>query len=112
MTSQTFLQLCLTVIVIAAATFLTRALAFLLFPAGKETPRAVQYLGAVLPSASVAMLVVYCFKNISLLSAPYGLPELIAAIFVVAVHKWKHSLLLSIGGGTALYMLLVQAVFS
>ena len=45
MTSQTFLQLCLTVIVIAAATFLTRALAFLLFPAGKETPRAVQYLG-------------------------------------------------------------------
>ena len=58
------------------------------------------------------MLVVYCFKNVSLLSAPYGLPELIAAIFVVAVHKWKHSLLLSIGGGTALYMLLVQAVFS
>lgn len=111
MTSQTFFQLCITIAIIAAATFLTRALPFLLFPDGKKTPHAVQYLGAVLPSASIAMLVVYCFKNVSVLSGSHGLPELIAAVFVIAVHKWKHSLLLSVGGGTALYMLLVQGVF-
>lgn len=111
MTSQTFLQLCITIALIAASTFLTRVLPFLLFPDGKETPRAVQYLGAVLPSASIAMLVVYCFKNVSVFSGSHGLPELIAAGYVILVHKWKHSLLLSIGGGTALYMLLIQAVF-
>ena len=81
---------------------------FFLFPAGKETPRVVTYLGAVLPSASIAMLVVYCFKNVSVFSGSHGLPELISAVFVIVVHKWRHNLLLSIVGGTVLYMLLVQ----
>ena len=30
---------------------------------------------------------------------------------VIVVHKWRHNLLLSIVGGTVLYMLLVQLVF-
>lgn len=62
MTIQTPLQLVITIGIIALGTFLIRALPFFLFPAGKETPRVVAYLGAALPSASIAMLVVYCFK--------------------------------------------------
>ena len=42
---------------------------------------------------------------------PYGLPEAIAILFIVFLHKWKKNTLLSIGGGTILYMLLVQRVF-
>lgn len=111
MTPQTVLQLCITIAVIALATLLSRALPFLLFPTGRETPPAVRYLGAVLPFAVIGMLVVYCFKNISPFSGSHGLPELIASAFVILVHKWRHSLLLSIAGGTILYMLLVQLVF-
>ena len=36
---------------------------------------------------------------------------IIAAAAVVALHLWKHNNLLSIFGGTVLYMVLVQAVF-
>lgn len=111
MTIQTPLQLVITIGIIALGTFLIRALPFFLFPAGKETPRVVAYLGAALPSASIAMLVVYCFKKVSVFSGSHGLPELISAVFVIVVHKWRHNLLLSIVGGTVLYMLLVQLVF-
>lgn len=48
-------------------------------------------------------------RNVAWLSAPHGAPELLA---VAALHRWKGSVLLSIGGGTALYMLLVQTVFA
>ena len=60
----------------------------------------------------MGMLVVYCFKGVSLLAWPFALPEFIAGAFVVLVHKWRHNMLLSIGGGTVLYMILVQAVFA
>ena len=32
-------------------------------------------------------------------SGPYGLPEAIAILFIVFLHKWKKNTLLSIGGG-------------
>ena len=100
-----------TILTVAAATFFTRLLPFLLFPVNKKTPDFVLYLGRVLPYAIMGMLIIYCFKDVEFLSRPFGLPELLAGLFVVLAHKWKHSLLLSIGGGTVLYMVLVQAVF-
>jgi len=96
------------VFVIALTTILTRALPFLLFPQNKETPKYIRYLGRVLPCAIIGMLIIYCLKNVS---APFGIPELISVAAVVLLHKWKHSTLLSIGGGTVLYMLLIQFVF-
>ena len=65
----------------------------------------------MLPYAIMGMLIIYCFKDVHFLSYPWGLPELLAGLFVILAHKWKHNLLLSIGGGTVLYMVLVQAVF-
>ncbi|HHY28924.1 MAG TPA: branched-chain amino acid transporter AzlD [Desulfitobacterium dehalogenans] len=99
------------IVVIALGTFLTRSLPFLLFPSGRETPSFILYLGKVIPFAAIAMLIVYCLKNVSLLTAPYGLPEGIAIGFIVLIHLWKNNVLLSIGGGTVLYMALVQFVF-
>ena len=37
--------------------------------------------------------------------------ELIAIAAVVALHLWKRQMLLSIAGGTVLYMVLIQLVF-
>ena len=63
-----------------------------------------------LPSM-MGLLVVYCLRSISWLSAPHGAPELIAIAAVAGLHLWKRNVLLSIAGGTVLYMVLVQAVF-
>lgn len=95
----------------ALATQLTRFLPFILFPAGKPTPKFVRYLGYALPAAVFSMLVVYCLKNVNLLAGSHGLPEAIAIAVVAALHLWKNQTLLSIAGGTIVYMLLVQNIF-
>ena len=99
---------------IAIMTFLTffvRGLPFLLFSGRSKTPAYIRYLGKVLPYAIIGMLVVYCFKNISPLQSPFGLPELIAGAAIVLLHCRKKNTLLSVGGGTLLYMFLVQVIF-
>lgn len=101
----------LIILVVAAVTFLTRLIPFVVFPKGKEIPKVIQYLGRVLPPAVIGMLVIYCFKSVHITAFPFGLPELIAGAVVVALHVWKRNNLLSIGVGTVLYMVLVQAVF-
>lgn len=108
---MTFTQQIITIIVIVLTTMLTRFLPFMLFPAGKPTPKYIQYLGKVLPAAVFGMLVVYCLKDVSVFSGSHGLPELIAIAVVVLLHLWKRQMLMSIAGGTICYMLLVQLVF-
>ena len=97
--------------VMALVTFLTRALPFLLFGRGGNPPRIILYLGQYLPPAVIAMLIVYCLRTVRFAAVPQWAPQLIAAAAVVALHLWKHNNLLSIFGGTVLYMVLVQAVF-
>ena len=108
---MTAVQQLVTILVVAAGTVLTRSLPFLLFPAGKPTPKYIQYLGKVLPAAVFGMLVVYCLKNVQILSGSHGLPEAIAIAVVAALHLRKKNTLLSIAVGTVCYMLLVQVVF-
>ena len=96
---------------VTLGTIITRFLPFLLFPDSKPVPTVVEYLGRTLPAAMMGLLVVYCLRNVDIAAAPHGLPELIALAAVTALHLWKRNVLLSIGVGTALYMVLVQAVF-
>lgn len=96
---------------VVLGTMATRFLPFIVFPNGKETPKYVQYLGKALPGAVFGLLVVYSLKSVSLIAYPHGIPEFIALAFVVVLHLWKRQMLLSIAGGTVLYMVLVQTVF-
>lgn len=91
-------------------TMVTRFLPFIIFPEGKEPPEFIQYLGKVLPYAVIGLLVIYCLKDVPG-SGTYGIPEFLAIVFIVLLHRWKKNILLSIGGGTVFYMLLVQFVF-
>ena len=93
----------------AVVTMLLRFLPFLVFR--KQTPRYISYLGKVLPPAIIGMLVVYCLKDVKLAAAPFGLPELIAAVCVAGMQAWKRSTLISILCGTVIYMALIQTVF-
>ena len=101
----------LLIAVAVLVTMATRFLPFLIFGEKRKTPAVIEYLGTVLPCAIMGMLVVYCLKDMSFLSSPFGLPELISCVVVAALHVWKRNSLLSIGGGTVCYMLLVQLVF-
>ena len=96
---------------VVLGTMATRFLPFIVFPHGKETPKYVQYLGKALPGAVFGLLVVYSLKSVSLIAYQHGIPEFIALAFVVVLHLWKRQMLLSIAGGTVLYMVLVQTVF-
>lgn len=101
----------ITIAMVVLGTMATRFLPFIVFPHGKETPKYVQYLGKALPGAVFGLLVVYSLKSVSLIAYPHGIPEFIALAFVVILHFWKRQMLLSIAGGTVLYMVLVQTVF-
>lgn len=84
---------------------------FIVFPAGKPTPKYIQFLGKFLPAAVFGLLVIYCLRNVSLVSGSHGIPELISIAVVIGMHLWKRQMLISIAGGTICYMLLVQLVF-
>ena len=99
-------QVLVTILIIAAATLLTRAFPFLIFPENKATPKVVTYFGHVLPPAILGMLVVYSLRDVSVVSAPWAVPELIsvlaAAILQIAFRKSLVSILFS----TALFITL------
>ncbi len=108
---MTLTQQIITIAICALGTMATRFLPFLLFSDKWPTPRYIQYLGKALPAAIFGMLVVYCLKNVDLLSGGHGIPELIAILVTAGLHLWKRNMLLSIAGGTLCYMLLVQLIF-
>ena len=94
------------IIVMAAVTLITRLLPFALFDR-VSPPKAVLYMGKVLPPAIIAMLIVYCLRNIDFFSGNRGAPEIAASVSVVLLHLWRRNNLLSILGGTLIYIALV-----
>lgn len=97
------------ILVIAIVTLMTRALPFLFFSNNRNV--IVEYLGKVLPYSIMAMLVVYCLKDVQFLSGNYGISEMLAVLTVIFLHVYKRNTLLSIIGGTFVYMIFVQFIF-
>ena len=108
---MTFFEQCITIALCILASVLTRALPFLFLPGNKPAPPLVRYLGNVLPAAVFGMLVVYCLKDTSFLRADHGLPELIGIAVTAILHIRLRQMLISMAGGTIVYMLLVQLIF-
>lgn len=108
---MTLNQQIITIAMAVLGTVITRFLPFILFPAGKPLPKYIQYLGTVLPASMFGLLVIYCLKDVSIFSGNHALPELIAIAAVILLHLWKKQMILSIAGGTIIYMILVQFIF-
>lgn len=108
---MTITQQIITIAAVVLGTMITRFIPFIIFPAGKPTPKYIQYLGKALPGAVFGLLVIYCLKNVNIFTGTHGIPEAIAIAVVAALHLWKRQMLLSIAGGTVIYMLLIQFVF-
>lgn len=95
----------------AIAVMTTRFLPFALFQ-GRKTPKVIRYLGTVLPAAVFGLLVVYCLKNVDITAGYHGIQELIGVVVTVVLHVWRRQMMLSIAGGTIIYMILVQTFFA
>lgn len=98
----------LIVLLCAGVTIALRVLPFACFGGGDGLPRWLASLGNRLPPAIMAALVVYCLKSAPFGALGDGARQLAAAAVVVALHLWKRSTLLSIAGGTAVYMILIR----
>lgn len=95
----------------AVGVILTRLLPFLFFPSKERTPHFVRFLGKYLASAVFGMLIVYCLKDISLLNGNHGIPQIIGILACVLLHLWRKNMLITIAGGTFVYMLILRYLF-
>ncbi len=97
--------------IVALATMATRFLPFFVFKSDKPTPKFLVYIGKALPPAVFGMLVVYCLKGLSFSAPSYGLAEIIGVACVLLLHLAFRKMLLSIAGGTVVYIILVNFIF-
>ncbi len=96
---------------LSIVTILLRFLPFWIWGRDGKTPKYIAYLGKVLPQAIIGMLVIYCLRNVSFLESPFGIPEIVAVCSVILLQAWKRNSLISILGGTVIYMVLLQGIF-
>ena len=99
------------IIVMGLAVLATRIVPVFIFGRGEKVPEFILYLGRVMPYTAMGLLIVYCLRDMPVLEAPHGLPELISLAVVTLTYLWKRNTILSVVIGTALYMFLVQSVF-
>ena len=93
----------LVVVVSAGITFFLRALPFLAFRGERKMPEK-------LPSAIMAVLIVYCLKETGSDFSHTGIANFLAVAVVAVSYKWKHNTFLSILLGTAVNMILIQVI--
>ena len=98
-------------VIMGAVTLATRIIPVLLFGRGDKVPGFILYLGRTMPYTAMGLLIVYCLRDVSLLSGSYALPELISLAAVTLSYLWKRNTIVSVALGTAVYMIRVQRVF-
>lgn len=103
-------QSLLIIFLCAACTFLERGLPFLIFRKG-EIPALIRYLGKVLPLAIMTTLVIYCLRSTTFTRVDKCVPQLVAVVVTACLHLWKRNTLISVFGGTLVYMCFVQFQF-
>jgi len=96
-------------ITMALVILFCRALPFLFF-SGKKTPKFLSFVEIYMPALAMAVLALSPYASLRWSKAPYGIPEVVAGIAVLGLHLWKRNPLLSILGGTGLYMVLSRII--
>lgn len=100
-------QLLIVVLICAGVTVMSRLISFLVFKGGK-TPAFITWLGSQLPAAVMTMLLVYCLKDVSFARTGGWIPALCGVAVTALAHIWKKNMMLSICGGTVVYMVLIK----
>lgn len=99
----------LSVLAMGLVTLACRATPFVLF-GKRKTPAFLDFIQRFMPPMIMTVLVFNSYKSLDLSAAPWGLPAIVSGLVVAALQLWKRNTLLSIMGGTALFMLLGRIV--
>lgn len=100
-------MICLAIFIAAVITFFMRALPFMVYHRKGKMPQKLVYLGKILPSSIMAVLVVYCLKDVYGDWSAVGIPKLISVGLVAVSYRWRHNTLFSIMAGTVCYMVIL-----
>ncbi|MFB7030377.1 MULTISPECIES: branched-chain amino acid transporter permease [unclassified Streptomyces] len=95
--------------VIALVTLALRAAPFLVL----RKPAAdgyLRHLGEKTPTGVMVLLVAYTLKDLDVTVRPFGLPTLVPLAVAAVTYARTDNALLSIGGGVALHMVLVNGL--
>lgn len=96
------------ILISAVITFTLRALPFIVFNDKRKMPEKMIYLGKILPLSIMAVLVIYCLKDVGDDFMGNGIFKIISVLVVAVTYKMKHSTLISILCGTICYMCLIR----
>ena len=100
----------LAIILSSILIFLERAFPFILF-SKKNPPKVIQFIEKYIPPLVMISLVCYCLKDITFTTGIVGfLPYLLGIIITIVLHLWKRNSLISIFGGTIVYMFLIRCL--
>ncbi|MBO4404551.1 MAG: AzlD domain-containing protein [Treponema sp.] len=89
----------------ALVIFFTRSISFIVFKNGNPPP-VIRFIEKYMPAVIMAILLVYCFKDVEFSHSPFGAPYIICTVFCAAVHLLFNNSMLSIVGSTVLFMVL------
>ncbi|MCQ2437908.1 MAG: AzlD domain-containing protein [Clostridia bacterium] len=104
------LYILLAILVCSLCTILVRVIPFILFGGKHGMPGILRRVATRLPAAIIAVLVIYCVKNVPGAPANEVIAAAAAILMVVGLHLWRKNTLLSIAGGTVLYMILLRVL--
>lgn len=107
---MTTTQQLITISIMSICVILTRVLPFILFRSKQKTPRFVLFLGKYLAGAVFGMLIIYCIKDVSFSAGYHGIPQLLGILACILLHLWKKNMLLTIAGGTCIYMIIIRTI--
>lgn len=92
-------------LIAALVIFATRLFPFALF-SKNEPPSILRFIEKYIPPMIMAILLIYCLKDVNFTTWPFGIPQLIALLITVTSYLWKGNSMVSIFGGTIVFMLL------
>lgn len=105
----TLVQAIIGMLVSGIVIFALRAFPFVLF-SKHDPPKLLKFIERFIPPMVMAVLLIYCLKDVTFFSTPFGIPHFVALLFTIIVHFWKSNSMLSIFGGTALFMILSRVI--
>lgn len=95
------------ILVAGAVTWALRAVPFMVLSPLRNSDL-LAYLGARMPVGIMAILAVYTLKGTAVTDLKAVLPVICALATTIGLHLWRGQMILSIFGGTALYVLLAS----
>ena len=98
----------LLILVASLVTYGLRAVPFVIFGGKKEMPHFIKTVADLLPAAIIAVLVIYCLKADIVSIGAGTVASALGAVTVIVLHLWKRNILISIFGGTAVYMAMLH----